>query len=71
MKTQTREVGASERETIARQEWIQHHADQMLQHWVRWGAPLGIAPGYVIKLREDLARCYDQPLLRTFIERTY
>ncbi len=71
MPTQTREVGGCEIEAIARQEWIQRHAAEMLEHWLRWGTPLGIAPGYIAKIRRDLARCYDQPLLKTFIERTY
>jgi hypothetical protein len=56
---------------IAKQQWVRRHATQMLQCWLRWQTPLGIAPGYVAKLERDLARCYDQPLLRTFIERTY
>lgn len=54
-----------------KQEWVQQHAHHMLQHWLKWGSPLGIAPSYVAKLERDLAKCYDQPLLKAFIERTY
>jgi len=56
---------------IGKQEWVQQHANHMLRCWRQRHAPLGVAPSYVTKLEEDLARCYDEPLLRTFIERTY
>lgn len=56
---------------VGKQEWVEQHANLMLQCWLKWRTPLGIAPSYVAKLERDLARCYDQPLLRTFIERTY
>ncbi len=59
------------RPSVAKQEWIRLHAGHMLQYWLKWGTPLGVAPSYVAKLERDLARCYDQPLLRSFIERTY
>jgi hypothetical protein len=56
---------------VSKQQWVQQHANHMLQHWRQWHAPLGVAPSYIAKLEEDLAKCYDQPLLKTFIERTY
>lgn len=57
--------------SVGKREWVEQHAGQMLQNWLRWQTPLGIAPSYAAKLERDLARCYDQPLLRSFIERTY
>jgi hypothetical protein len=71
MDTHRKDTALSDRHPAGKEQWIQQHADQMLQHWLRWGTPLGIAPSYITKLRQDLARCYDQPLLRTFIERSY
>jgi hypothetical protein len=56
---------------VEKQEWVRLHAGHMHQCWLRWQTPLGVAPSYVAKLERDLARCYDQPLLRSFIERTY
>lgn len=71
MGSHSGDLAVSVSRTIGKQEWVQQHADRMLQHWLKWGTPLGIAPTYLTKLEDDLARCYDQPLLRAFIERTY
>jgi hypothetical protein len=51
--------------------WIRQYADRALEHWRRWASPFGVAPDYVRHLEKDLARCYDQPLVKGFIERTY
>lgn len=71
MEAPAKETARSDRGVIGKEQWVQQHADQMLRHWLQRGAPLGIAPAYITKLREDLSRCYDQPLLRSFIERSY
>ncbi|MHC4520953.1 MAG: hypothetical protein ACYTAS_20365 [Planctomycetota bacterium] len=54
----------------AKRQWIQQHACRLLQHWGRRQSPFGIAPEYVRQLERDLLRCYDQPLMRSFIENT-
>ena len=54
-----------------RRQWIQRHAERLLQHWRQRESPLGITPDYLRQLERDLARCYDQPLMRTFVEKTY
>ena len=63
--------GQTDNGALGKEQWVRHHADRLLQCWLRWRTPLGIAPDYATKLEEDLAECYEQPLLRTFIERTY
>jgi len=56
---------------VPKEQWIQEHADHMLRLWLRWQTPLGVASDYARQLEKDLARFYDQPLTRTFIESTY
>ncbi len=63
--------GQTEHGALGKEQWVRRHADHMLQCWLRWRTPLGIAPDYAAKLERDLAECYEQPLLRAFIERTY
>jgi hypothetical protein len=54
-----------------RAQWIRRHADRLLHHWRCGPSPFEIAPDYRRQLERDLAGCYDQPLLRTFVERSY
>ena len=43
----------------------------MLKLWLRWQSPLGIARTYIEQIEKDLAKYYDEPLKRIFIEKTY
>jgi hypothetical protein len=52
-------------------QWIQLHAQRLLQHWFRRQSPFSIAPEYVRQLERDLAEFYEQPLMKMFIENTY
>jgi hypothetical protein len=71
MSTRSGDIAISGGPAVGKQEWVQQHASHMLQHWRQWRAPLGVAPSYVTKLEKDLAKCYDEPLLKAFIEHTY
>jgi hypothetical protein len=55
----------------SRDEWIQQHAERIHTLWFQWQTPLGIAYKYVEQIKKDLAKFYDDPLKRTFIETTY
>ena len=52
-------------------EWIQQHAERIHALWFQWQTPLGIAYKYVEQIKKDLAKLYDDPLKRNFIEATY
>ncbi len=54
-----------------KRKWLQKYSRRLLRHWLRWQTPLGVAPMYVGKIEADLARFYDEPLRRMFIEATY
>ena len=54
-----------------RTQWIQWHADRLLQRWRQADSPFDITSDYRRQLERDLAGCYDEPLVRMFIERTY
>jgi hypothetical protein len=58
-------------QTIPKEQWIQRHTDHMLRLWLRWQTPLGVASDYARQLEKDLARFYEQPLTRMFIESTF
>jgi hypothetical protein len=51
--------------------WIQKYSQRILKQWLRRQTPLGIACTYAEHIKEDLARFYDNPLKRIFIETTY
>ncbi len=51
--------------------WIQRYAYRLLQHWRRGSSPFGVAPEYLRQIEKELARCYDQPLMKVFVEKTY
>jgi sigma54-dependent transcription regulator len=63
--------GQTDNDAFGKEQWARHYAGRMLQRWLKWRTPLGVAPDYIAKLELDLRACYDQPLLRTFIEQTY
>ena len=52
-------------------QWIQQHAQRLLQHWFRRQSPFSIDPEYVRQVERDLAEFYEQPLMKLFIENTY
>lgn len=51
--------------------WLQKYASRILMVWSRWQTPLGVAPAYTDRIKKDLARFYDDPLKRMFIEASY
>ena len=54
-----------------KEQWVQQYADRMLESWTNWQTSLGVACSYIEQLKEDLAKLYDDPLKRMFIESTY
>lgn len=54
----------------AKQEWIRAHALRLLADWCERNSSFSIAPEYIRQLERDLARYYEQPLMRAFIENT-
>jgi hypothetical protein len=54
-----------------KRKWLQKYSRRLLRHWLRWQTPLGVTAAYVGKIEADLARFYDEPLKRMFIEATY
>ena len=52
-------------------QWIQHHAQRLLQCWLRRQGPFGIAAEYVRRVESDLAEFYARPLMKMFMENTY
>ena len=59
------------RPAASREDWTREYAGRILKHFTRWQTPLGVAPAYIGRLREDLTSFYDDPLKRMFIEATY
>ncbi len=51
--------------------WVQRYADRMFSLWLRRQTCLGVTRHYMAQLRQDLARWYDEPLKKMFIEATY
>ena len=54
-----------------KERWLQKYASRILMVWSHWQTPLGDAPAYTDRIKKDLARFYDDPLKRLFIEATY
>ena len=63
--------GRSTTGTGTKRAWVQRYADRMFALWLERQTCLGVTRQYLEQLREDLARWYDEPLKRTFIEATY
>jgi len=57
--------------SVSKEKWLQKYASQLLELWLQWQTPLGIAYAYTNQIKEDLAKFYDDPLKRMFIEATY
>ena len=56
---------------LGKDDWIQLYTRRILRTWLQQEAPLGLAWAYANWIRQDLLRCYRQPLMRAFIEETY
>ena len=55
----------------SKEKWLQKYASRILMAWSQWQTPLGVASAYTDRIKMDLARFYDDPLKRMFIETTY
>ena len=56
---------------ISKERWIQKYSHRLIRHWMRWQTPLGVASAYTEQIEKDLAKFYDEPLKKIFIETTY
>lgn len=56
---------------LSREEWLRTYTERVLHAWRGRHAPLGLAPAYARWIRRDLSQCYQEPLMRAFIEQTY
>jgi hypothetical protein len=56
---------------IGKKKWLQEYSRRLLRLWLQWQSPLGVTSTYVEQIEEDLAKFYDEPLKRIFIETTY
>ncbi len=56
---------------VGRKKWLRKYSHRLLRLWLQRQTPLGVAPMYVGQIEEDLAKFYDEPLKRMFIETTY
>jgi len=56
---------------IIRDKWIEKHSRRLLRLWLQRQTPLGVALTYAKQIEKDLARLYEDPLKRKFIEKTY
>lgn len=56
---------------IKKRKWLQKYSYRLLDHWLQWQTPLGVANAYTKKIRDDLVEFYEDPLKRMFIEATY
>lgn len=56
---------------IGKKKWIEKYSLRLLKLWLRWQTPLGVASTYTQQIEKDLAKFYDEPLKRIFIETTY
>lgn len=56
---------------MTRRQWIQHYADRVYELWLQQDTRLDVTSDYIQQIESDLARLYDHPLKRTFIEATY
>ena len=54
-----------------KEDWIQLYTSRILRVWFHQGGPLGLAYSYTNWIRNDLAKAYNHPLTRAFIEESY
>jgi hypothetical protein len=55
----------------SKEKWLQKYASRILMVWSHWQTPLGVPSTYMGRIKKDLARFYEDPLKRMFIEATY
>ncbi len=56
---------------LGKKKRLQKYSRLLLRLWLQRQKPLGVTPVYVGQIEEDLAKFYDEPLKRMFIETTY
>ena len=56
---------------VGKKKWLQKYSHRLLRLWLQQQTPLGVTPMYIGQIEEDLAKFYDEPLKRMFIETTY
>jgi hypothetical protein len=56
---------------VGRKKWLRKYSRRLLRLWLQRQTPLGVTPVYIGQIEEDLAKFYDEPLKRMFIETTY
>ena len=56
---------------VGKKKWLRKYSRRLLRHWLQRQTPLGVSPVYIGQIEKDLARFYDDPLKRMFIETTY
>ncbi len=59
------------RNGMNKKRWIEHYCELIFKAWQSWQTPLGVAAGYRIQIRRDLAGFYDDPIKRSFVESSY
>jgi hypothetical protein len=58
-------------ETETKEEWLEHHSNNIFRLWQRWQTPLGISLQYLERVKQELSEYYKEPLKQKFIEATY
>jgi hypothetical protein len=56
---------------VNKEQWLQQYSLRLFKLWTQWKTPLGVANSYAQQIRKDLAKFYQDPLKRRFIENTY
>jgi hypothetical protein len=56
---------------ISKKRWIAKYSQRLLKLWLQRQSPLGVTRTYVEQIEQDLAKFYDEPLKRIFIEKTF
>ena len=54
-----------------KRKWLRKYSRRLLRIWLQRQTPLGVTPVYIGQIEKDLARFYDDPLKRRFVETTY
>jgi len=70
-QSSTKSSCAKRKTLVGRQQWVEEYARRILRLWLQWETQMGVACAYLEQVKADLAAFYENPLKRTFIERTY
>ena len=54
-----------------RDRWIQKYAVRILIRFRKWHTPIDAANTCLVRLKQDLATLYDDPVKRLLVEATY